>query len=126
MRMLKSLLCIAVVVAITNPMANSGVLVDVPASNVAGSQAPPSYGLRLDGFYDGRSRTEVTFDFDDVIFTENDDSTARLFGVISVAEFNAIDAPASDNIGAGPFDGFRFKQMSPFAKFFSHDKMLVR
>lgn len=48
-----------------------------------GSVAPPPYGLRLDGFYDGNEETTVTFSFDDVFFEEFSDGTANLFGALS-------------------------------------------
>jgi hypothetical protein len=58
------------------------------ATSIAGDQAPPDYGLRLDGFFTGDANEEVTFAFDSVLFDVYDDGTARLHGTISVAEFD--------------------------------------
>lgn len=53
------------------------------ASNVSGTESPPPYALRLDGFYDGLS-TSTIFGFDNVMFNEYDDGSARLFGQVTV------------------------------------------
>jgi hypothetical protein len=65
------------------------------ATSIAGNQAPPDYGLRLDGFFTGNVNDEVTFSFDNVLFNVYDDGTARLFGTVSVAEFNNSGGPGA-------------------------------
>lgn len=65
------------------------------ATSIAGNQAPPDYGLRLDGFFTGNASDEVTFSFDNVLFNVYDDGTARLFGTVSVAEFNNSGGPGA-------------------------------
>jgi hypothetical protein len=65
------------------------------ATSISGDMAPPDYGLRLDGFFTGDPNEEVTFAFDDVLFDVYDDGTARLYGEISVAEFNNSGGPGS-------------------------------
>jgi hypothetical protein len=55
------------------------------ATSIAGNQAPPDYGLRLDGFYSGNAADVVTFGYDSVLFVY-DNNTARLHGSISVVE----------------------------------------
>ncbi len=65
------------------------------ATNINGNQAPPPYGLRLDGFFTGSASDEVTFSFDNVWFHEYDDNTAELVGDISVAEFNNTGGPGA-------------------------------
>lgn len=64
------------------------------ATSIAGDQAPPNYGLRLDGFFTGDADEEVTFAFDSVLFDVYDDGTARLHGTISVAEFDDTGGPS--------------------------------
>ncbi len=63
------------------------------ATSIAGNQAPPVYGLRLDGFFTGNPNDEVTFGFDSVLFDTYTDGTARLYGTVSVAEFNDTGGP---------------------------------
>ena len=63
------------------------------ASDIKGRLAPPDYALRLDGYFNNRSSKEVTFTFDSVCFDEYDDGTARLHGMISVAEYNNRGGP---------------------------------
>ena len=65
------------------------------AKSIWGQQSPPTYGLRLDGFFGGGTTKEVTFAFDDVQFAEYDDGTARLWGDISVAEYNNSGGPGA-------------------------------
>lgn len=59
------------------------------ANSISGQVAPPPYGLRLDGFYDGNEETINTYSFDDVMFEEFDDGTARLSGQV---ELNSLGA----------------------------------
>ncbi len=75
------------------------------ARSINGNQSPPSYGLRLDGFFNGAATTEVTFHFEEVYFEESDDNTARLYGTVTIAEVNAVTAPGGDNLGAGAYAG---------------------
>lgn len=64
-----------------------------------GILAPPTYGLRLDGFFDSGTAAgnkEVTFHFVDVYFDEFNDGTAKLHGTIEVAEYdNSGGVPAN-------------------------------
>lgn len=64
------------------------------ASNIAGSQAPPNYGLRLDGFFDDNAAHEVTFGFDNVFFDVFDDGSARLHGFVDVLEWDPLTTGA--------------------------------
>ena len=73
----------------------TGLLASWEARSILGSVAPPKYGLRLDGFFDGIEAHEVTFNFDDVRFDEYNDGFARLHGSISVVEFNNSGGPGS-------------------------------
>lgn len=61
------------------------------ARNINGEAAPPPYGLRLDGFYDGNASNTVTFDFDEVYLDQYNDGTALLRGEISIAEYASTD-----------------------------------
>ena len=63
------------------------------ATGVAGDLAPPNYGLRLDGFFDGNGNHEVTFAYDNVFFDVFTDGTARLYGTVSVAEYDNSGGP---------------------------------
>jgi len=63
------------------------------ACSIAGNQSDPLYGLRLDGFFDGDASHEVTFGFTSVSFQANADGTARLWGDISVVEYNNSGGP---------------------------------
>jgi len=65
------------------------------ATGVAGALSPPNYGLRLDGFFDNNVNHEVTFAFDNVTFNEFDDGSARLFGTISIAEYDNSGGPGA-------------------------------
>jgi len=65
------------------------------AKSIWGQQSPPTYGLRLDGFFGGGTNKEVTFAFNDVMFAEYDDGTARLWGDISVAEYDNTGGPGA-------------------------------
>jgi len=90
---LMGILC---VILLFGTMANAQTLVtSYNATSIAGNQAPPDYGLRLDGFFTGNANDEVTFSFDNVLFNVYDDGTARLFGTISVAEFNNTGGPGA-------------------------------
>ncbi len=71
------------------------------ALSINGSEAPPPYALRLDGFFDGHSYTEVTFHFDDVFFDQYTDGTALLRGEITVAEHNTSGASSWKDVGPG-------------------------
>lgn len=73
------------------------------ATGVNGNQAPPPYGLRLDGFFSGSGSEEVTFSFDDVCFDVYDDGSARLYGLISVAEVDG-GAPTGDEVSSWNLD----------------------
>ena len=66
--------------------ASAGLIQSWHATSISGNQAPPPYGLRLDGFFSGIATQEVTFGFDSVLFDEFDDNTALLHGIISVVE----------------------------------------
>jgi len=63
------------------------------ACSIAGNQSMPLYGLRLDGFFDNDASHEVTFGFTSVSFQANADGTARLWGDISVVEYNNSGGP---------------------------------
>ncbi len=53
------------------------------------------YGMRLDGFYDDNTRSEVTWDFVDVRFDVYDDGSARLYGSMALQEWNNSGGPGS-------------------------------
>ena len=75
--------------ALVTPQADAARLVNSwLASNISGALTPPEYALRLDGFVDNDQRREVTFSFDHVYFDEYDDGTARLYGTITLAEYD--------------------------------------
>lgn len=63
------------------------------ATSILGNQSPPPYGLRLDGFFTDDEKDAVTFAYDSVLFQENVDGTARLHGLVSVAEVNNSGGP---------------------------------
>jgi hypothetical protein len=68
------------------------------ACSIAGNQSMPLYGLRLDGFFDNDASHEVTFGFTSVNFQANADGTARLWGDITVVEYDNSGGP-------NPFSG---------------------
>lgn len=96
------------------------------ATSIAGNQAPPNYGLRLDGFFDGNGKHEVTFAYDNVLFDVFTDGTARLYGTISVAEFNNTGGPGSYssawdmdvyfNAGSGSNQNYQYFSLDPNAE----------
>ncbi|MCI0530657.1 MAG: T9SS type A sorting domain-containing protein [candidate division Zixibacteria bacterium] len=82
-------------VAVSPSEPSSDILYTWIASSIDGALAPPPYGLRLDGFFDKDKEETATFAFDDVTFQEYADGTARLFGIISVAEVDNCGGPGS-------------------------------
>jgi len=72
------------------------------ASNLAGAEAPPNYGLRLDGFYDGIAASVVTFSLDNVFIDEFSDNTIRLSGTVSVVK--STSSGNGGNSGGDDFD----------------------
>jgi hypothetical protein len=70
----------------------AGPLYSWDAKHINGDLAPPPYGMRLDGFFDGQANHEVTFSFDNVRFDEYA-TTGHLYGTVSVAEYNNSGGP---------------------------------
>lgn len=68
-------------------MAWAGPVSSYRAHGIVGEAGPPPYGLRLDGFYDDNAESVNTFSFDDVVFEEYQDGSARLYGQV---ELNTI------------------------------------
>jgi len=94
------------------------------ATSIAGNQAPPDYGLRLDGFFTGDGKA-VTFGFDNVLFDVFTDGSARLYGTVSVVEFNNSGGPGSYastwnmdvhfNAGSGSNSSYQYFSFAPSA-----------
>lgn len=73
------------------------------ATSIAGAEAPPNYGLRLDGFYDGKAKSVVTFGYDNVFLDEFNDNTIRLSGTISVVKSTGSGNGEVQHVGAKYF-----------------------
>jgi len=73
------------------------------ATSIAGNQAPPNYGMRLDGFFTGNEADAITFAFDSVFFDVFTNGTARLYGDVSVVEVNG-SAPTGSEISSWDLD----------------------
>ena len=89
MRRTQRLLAGLLLAVVPSAWAWAGPVNSYHAHSIVGNASPPVYGLRLDGFYDGDSKTINTFSFDDVMFEEFEDGTARLHGQV---ELNTIGA----------------------------------
>jgi len=66
------------------------------ATDVQGPLSPPSYGLRLDGFFGGTD--PVLFHFQNVTFNAFADGTANLQGLITIAAYDNPGLPGT-NVG---------------------------
>ena len=92
---MKATLCMILTIVLAAPAAVvwAGPVNSYQAHSIMGAESPPPYGLRLDGFYNGREKCVYTYSFDDVMFEEYEDGTAHLHGQI---EINGIGAQAAD------------------------------
>ena len=96
-------------------------------TGVNGSEAPPQYILRLDGFFGG---DEVTFGADSVFLDVFTDGSAHLFGTVSVVEVDDMppgglastwDLDVIFDPGTGPNPAFQYFHLNDTAV----DKELV-
>lgn len=94
MKSVKSLLAIALVaMLLTASGADATLLHRWLACGIDGDQAPPPYGLRLDGAMTGNGSEEVTWDFESVYFDLYSDGSAYLYGTANLVEFNNTGSP---------------------------------
>lgn len=86
MNISKYLLPLGAVLLLGGSLPAADLIAHYRATSIAGAEAPPNYGLRLDGFYDGKAKSVVTFGYDNVFLDEFNDNTIRLSGTITVVK----------------------------------------